>query len=216
MNTMPRIRPLLLTTVVALIMLVLSGCGTSEQPAGNGFPRAGDNDGFAGTPVDAFSLPAVTLTDTSGRPFDLRADTNAPVTLVFFGYTHCPDQCPLTTATITTALRQLEPAAREQVEVLFITADPERDTPPVMRRWLDRFDPRYTGLTGPKATIEKVADTLGVALTGKSAPVAASSGGYDVGHAPHIYAFGPDDRSILVWTGSPSISAISGDLARIL
>lgn len=218
MNEMSRIRLLLLTTVVAVVMVVLSSCGGSDQRDGHGLQRqAGDNEGFAGSRVDVFRLPDVSLTDTTGGPFDLRADTDAAVTLVFFGYTHCPDQCPLTTATITTALRQLEPAARERVQVLFITADPERDTPAVMRRWLDRFDPRFEGLTGAKATIEQVAATLGVALTGKAAPVAVSSGDYDVGHAPHVYAFGPDDRSILlVWTGSPSIAAISGDLSRIL
>src|SRR6185369_9103221 len=84
--------------------------------------------------------PQFTLTNTSGASFDFRAETQGYVTLLFFGYTHCPDECPLHMAAIATSLKQLAPEVRGQVKVVFVTADPARDTPSVLRAWLDRFD----------------------------------------------------------------------------
>src|ERR1700686_4953145 len=98
--------------------------------------------------------PRFTLTDTSGAPYDLQAKTQGYVTLLFFGYTHCPDMCPLQMNMIARALKTLSPAVQSQFTVVFVTTDPERDTPQVLRSWLDHFDKRLIGPTGSEAAIE--------------------------------------------------------------
>src|SRR3982750_1080321 len=97
--------------------------------------------------------PRFVLTDTSGAPFDFWNRTQGSVTLLFFGYTECPDQCPLHMAKIGVALKSLPPGVADQVKPVFVTTDPARDTPAVLRRWLDHFDPHFVGLTGTEAAL---------------------------------------------------------------
>src|SRR5689334_12996628 len=97
--------------------------------------------------------PSFVLTDTSGAPFDFSNRTRASVTLLFFGYTYCPDQCPMHMANIGAALKRLPPAMADQVKLVFVTTDPARDTPERLRQWLDNFDKRFIGLTGNDATL---------------------------------------------------------------
>src|SRR5579872_2163225 len=87
--------------------------------------------------------PRFTLTDTSGRPFDFIASTKGYVTLLFFGYTYCPDQCPMHMANLSSALKKLPPGTAGRVKLVFVTTDPARDTPQALRRWLDVFDRRF-------------------------------------------------------------------------
>src|SRR4029078_2346115 len=87
-----------------------------------------------------FSKPDITLTDTSGKPFNVKTDTAGVVTLLYVGYTHCPDICPTHMQQIAKALKALPAATASKVKVVFITSDPERDTPAVLRKWLDNFD----------------------------------------------------------------------------
>ncbi len=117
-----------------------------------------------------YHAPATMLTDTDGKPFSLAASTDKRLTLVFFGYTHCPDECPTTMATLASAMLQLDKADRDNVQVVFVTTDPARDTGPVIRHWLDRFDPSFVGVTGPLPKIKQVAETMGVADREGQAP----------------------------------------------
>jgi protein SCO1/2 len=100
-----------------------------------------------------------------GGPFALTAQDGTTVTqhaldghptLVFFGYTHCPDVCPATLAEISAVFKALGPDDKAQAKALFITVDPERDTPVVMKDYLSSFDPRITGLTGTPEQIKSV------------------------------------------------------------
>ena len=84
--------------------------------------------------------PRFVLTDTSGAPFDFWNRTQGSVTLLFFGYTNCPDQCPMHMANIGVALKKLPPGVAGQVKLVFVTTDPARDTRAELRRWLDSFD----------------------------------------------------------------------------
>src|SRR5947207_5200923 len=95
--------------------------------------------------------PRFVLTDTSGAPFDFWVRTRGSVTLLFFGYTNCPDQCPMHMASIGLALRKLPANVGDHVKLVFVTTDPARDTTAVLRRWLDHFDKRFVGLTGSEA-----------------------------------------------------------------
>ena len=100
--------------------------------------------------------PGFVLTDTSGAPFDFWNRTEGSVTLLFFGYTYCPDQCPMHMANLGAALKKLPRDSADQVKLVFVTTDPARDTPAVLRRWLDYFDKRFIGLTGTEAALEAV------------------------------------------------------------
>ena len=93
------------------------------------------------------------LTDVSGKTVT-DADFRGEPTLVFFGYTHCPDICPTTLSSLSQMLNGLGPD--KKAAVLFITLDPERDTPAVLKDYLSSFDPRIVGLTGSRAAIDKV------------------------------------------------------------
>src|SRR5215813_9518697 len=106
--------------------------------------------------------PRFTLTDTSSASFDFREKTQGYVTLLFFGYTRCPDQCPLHMANIAMALKKLPTSVADRVKVVFVTTDPARDSPNVLRAWLKHFDERFIGLTGSEAAIEGAQRAAGV------------------------------------------------------
>src|SRR5215831_8056426 len=106
--------------------------------------------------------PRFVLTDTSGASFDFWSQTQGSVTLLFFGYTYCPDQCPVHMANIGVALNKMSAGLRNQVKLVFVTTDPARDSPKVLRACLDNFDKRFIGLTGSEAAIEAVEKAAGV------------------------------------------------------
>jgi len=141
--------------------------------------------------------PKFALTDTSGNSFDLLARTRGYVTLLFFGYTHCPDMCPLQMHTIAEALKQLPAASAKQFKVVFVTTDPTRDTSQVLRTYLDGFDKTFIGLTGTQAAID-------AAQTAAHLPVATRSavrpdGNYDVGHAAFVLAYSKDGFAHVIY-----------------
>ena len=95
--------------------------------------------------------PSGTLTADDGKSFNLRADTRGIVTLLYFGYTHCPDLCPLTMSNTSVAMRMLPRADQAKIRVLFVSVDPGRDTAARLRSWLGGFDPAFIGLRGTAA-----------------------------------------------------------------
>jgi len=112
----------------------MSGCG-KEQPAFTNVDITGNKQFGAD-----FSLP-----DSSGKLRSL-ADYKGKVVVLFFGYTHCPDVCPTTMAELSQALQQLGPEDAKRVQVLFVTVDPERDTPELMAQYVPAFNPTFVGL----------------------------------------------------------------------
>ena len=160
-----------------------------------------------------YHAPDTELTDTEGRPFSLATSTDKRLTLIFFGYTHCPDECPTTMATLASAMLQLDEADRDDVQVVFVTTDPARDTAPVIRRWLDHFDSSFVGVTGPLPTIKRVAETMGV-------PVSQShrlpSGGYDVTHGTQVLALDGTNTVPVVWTLGATAPEFAHDIHQLL
>jgi protein SCO1 len=134
--------------------------------------------------------PAFTLTDMHGRAFDFVRETEGRLTLLFFGFTSCPDICPVHMANIAAVLQDLPQPLQRQISVVFVSADPERDTPERLQQWLGVFDPSFIGLRG---SIEEVNDVLAQLRLPPvvHGPVDAR-GSYSVGHAAHILAFTPD------------------------
>ncbi len=141
--------------------------------------------------------PMFTLTDTSSEPFDLWAKTQGSVTLLFFGYTHCPDMCPLQMYIIADALRKLPPATASQFKVVFVTTDPARDTPHVLRTYLNRFDKRFIGLTGSEQAIE--AAQIAAKLTPAKKGIRRPDGNYEVGHAAFVLAYTKDNLAHVIY-----------------
>lgn len=135
--------------------------------------------------------PALNLTDQYGRSYDLRARTEGALTLLYFGYTHCPDECPTTMADLAAALRRVSGTVRDKVVVVFVTSDPARDTPAVIRRWLAQFSSAFVGLTGDIDTIYAAAAAVGVNLV---RPKTDAAGTYQVEHGTQVLAFGMDRR----------------------
>ncbi len=194
--------------------LVLSACGTgAPQETTAGFTEHHPAGMHGAVLTEQYVVPDATLTATDGKPFSLTEDTTKPLTLVFFGYTHCPDICQIVMADITSALARLDDAQREQVGMLFVTTDPARDDPATLRRYLDRFDPGFEGLTGDLQRIVDVGESLGVAIEkGAKLP----SGGYEVAHGTQIVAVDDRDRSPIVWTEGTSPDHLAEDLAALL
>lgn len=156
--------------------------------------------------------PDLTLTSTSGKPFDLRRDTAGHVTLVYFGYTHCPDICPTTMADLASAMRKLRPDDRRKIAVVFITTDPDRDTPSVIRSWLASFDSSFIGLTGDFATISAAAKSVGIGLVEPT----AKTGNYEVTHGAEVIAFDGAHRGRLLFTSGTSPADYVADLTKML
>ncbi len=195
-----------------LLALLLTGCGGGSEPVAT--IRDGDDDGLHGALlVQQYVVPDLPLTDTDGQPFSLAADTDRPLTLVFFGYTHCPDICPLTMANVASGVARLSDEQRAQLEVVVVTTDPARDDEATLRAWLDRFDPGFEGLTGPLQRISSIGDAMGVSIEkGRKLP----GGGYEVDHSTPLVAIDARDRVPVVWTQGFSPVDLAEDLAALL
>ncbi|HET6626378.1 MAG TPA: SCO family protein [Nocardioidaceae bacterium] len=213
---MGRARRLLTAAAALSVVLTLAGCAADspDQQLTSGMKTFGDDDGMNGAVLDEpYVVPDTTLTATDDAPFSLTADTTEPLTLVFFGYTHCPDICQLVMSDIASAMTRLDQADRDKVAMLFITSDPARDDPQVLRDYLDRFDPGFEGLTGDLDTIVTVADDLGVPIEkGARMP----SGGYEVAHGTQIVGVDDRDRAPIVWTEGTSAADLAEDITTLL
>jgi protein SCO1 len=166
------------------------------------------------------------LTDVSGHlpdlDFKLTDDTDKPVTgqsflgqttLVYFGYTHCPDVCPETMARLMQVMQQLGPDAKN-TRIVFITVDPARDTAPVLHDYVRAFDAQHAvGLTGTAGAIESIAKRYRVAYQMEKRD---PSGAYDVTHSSAVYIFDSHGHARLLATESDSIDTITHDLRRVI
>jgi protein SCO1/2 len=155
-----------------------------------------------------------TLTSTDGTAFSFRQATDGNVALLFFGYTSCPDICPVHMANIAEALAHLDDGARKRIRVVFVSTDPERDTPRRLRAWLDNFDSSFVGLRGSSAEVNRLEALFGLA---SSYQERASAGGqYGVGHAAQILAFTPDDSLRVMYPFGVRQQDWVEDLPRLL
>ncbi|MBR7834467.1 SCO family protein [Actinospica durhamensis] len=160
-----------------------------------------------------YTKPDLTLTDSDGATFNLLKGTTGKLTLVYFGYTHCPDVCPTTMATLASAVRALPAAQAARVQVVFVSTDPTRDTPAVLKAWLGQYNPSFIGLTGSFATIQKAATSLGIDI---EAPVKQADGGYTVTHGAEVIAFDAKDRGYIVYTAGTTVDQFTHDIPLIL
>jgi len=165
------------TVLGALLLCVglLAGCSKAPPPA------------FQGTDItDAPLGGEFRLTDHHGKPRAL-SDFKGKVVVVFFGYTHCPDACPTTMSELAGAMKQLGDKAHD-VQVLFVTVDPERDTPALLAEYVPSFNPAFLGLYGTPVETKTVADQFKVVY--QKVPVPGGDGkNYSVDHSAGSYIF---------------------------
>ena len=213
------------TGVPALLLtaaLALAGCGTTAAAEGGESGDAGHDHGSSATvegPDDRYAgvdlpepyrRPSFTLTDTSGAEYDFRDRTGGRPTLLFFGYTNCPDICPATMADVAVALRGLEPAVAEQVQVVFVTTDPAFDSPEVLGEYLDRFDDDlptpFVGLTGEQELIDQAQLSAGV-------PLAEDDGRL---HSSLLLLYGTNDEAPVAFDAGNTSRDIAADLELVV
>jgi len=190
--------------LLTILLLTLTACGGSAQGDGQ----------LHGTRLDPpFEVSSTPLTDTDGQPYSLTRDTDRPLTLVFFGYSHCPDICQTVMSNLASAMTRLDASDRDRVDVVFVTTDPARDTQAALKTYLAHFDPGFIGLTGDLDTIVAVAKPLGIGVSqGQKLP----SGGYDITHGTTITAIDAHDQGTVYWHETTSSADLAADIHTLL
>ena len=231
-TTLTARRPTLALVALTLAASAAAGCAnapaTQERDSGAAARiDSKDTDGLNGTLIDdpPLQIAHVTLRDTDGRPVDLANIPTGKATVLFFGFTHCDDVCPTTMADLTAAQRLLPKAIAQNVTIRFVTVDPDRDTPHVLRTWLNRFSPDISGLRGSPTLVNKAERSLYADESSTTAPgpTPTATDGHEhkhttqdqVSHSGSVYIFGPDGRTVL-YTGGTSPRQYAADLTRLL
>lgn len=154
----------------------------------------------------------LSLTDQNGRPRSLQ-DFRGKVVVLFFGYTHCPDVCPTTLAEMAQVMKKLGPEA-DRVQVLFVTVDPERDTPAVLSRYVPAFDPRFLGLYGDAEATRRAAKEFKVFYEVKKGE---GQGEYTVDHSAGSYVLDTKGRlRLFVGYGRVAADDLAADIHTLL
>ncbi|REK89040.1 SCO family protein [Streptomyces inhibens] len=191
-----RRRTLLASALTAAAALSLTACGNDD-----GKPAAVVSGGTTSKPIvtldSPMEKPDLVLTDSNGKKYDLLEKTKGHPTLIYFGYTHCPDVCPLTMANIAVAAKQLPKAEQKDLRVVFVTSDPERDTPAVLKKWLGGINKDFTGLTGAFDTIQAGARSANIGI---EKPVKKKNGDVVSTHGAQVLLSSPKDDKIH-WMG---------------
>ena len=186
---------LLIATLVGVSYLIPAASDTAEQqgavPIGGPF----------------------TLTDQSGKAVT-EQDYRGRFMLVYFGYTFCPDMCPLGLQTIAQALDELPPELQERIAPLFITIDPERDTVAVMKDYVGQFHPRLVGLTGSEAEIAQAVRAYRVYASRSATP--AADGSYLVDHSTFTYLMDENGRYVTHFGHGTTPDEMAGRLKELV
>lgn len=185
--------------IALLAALLVAGCGP-------------DSASFRSTDVSGAAFGRdFALTDHTGAPRAL-ADFRGKVVVVFFGFTQCPDVCPAALATLAEAKRQLG-ADGQRVQGVFITVDPERDTPELLRNYVPAFDASFIGLYGDAAATEKVAKEFKVLYRKVPGSTAET---YTMDHSAGMFVFDPHGRLRLYVSHGTAADALAHDLRQLL
>ncbi len=171
-----------------LLAALLAACssGSSEPLSAHGFVGAELNS--------PLPKPDLVFTDTHGQPYPFKSATAGKVTLLYFGYTHCPDICPVTIANLAAVVDRMPEEVQRRLTVVFVTTDPDRDTPPVIGKWLAAFDPTFVGLTASDSVLQAAQRIVQVLPAVKDTATVPSGkpGDYIVGHAAQVVVYTRD------------------------
>lgn len=154
-----------------------------------------------------------TLTGENGNPVSWK-DFSGKYRIIYFGYAYCPDICPTDVQRAMAGLKKFEaeqPGLGAKIQPLFVSVDPERDTPAVLTEFTANFHPRLIGMTGDNATLEKVAKDFGTTFSrGATQP----GGGYLMNHFGYTYLFGPDGKPITMLPTDQGPDAVKAELDK--
>ncbi len=191
-----------LAAVLAAVVLVATGLAVAY--AGPAFSPAYTFHGSRISPP--FAAADFTLTDQDGQAVRLSDYRGQPVVL-YFGYTHCPDECPTTLALLNRALSEMK-GAGSSAQVLFVSVDPQQDTPSVLKEYLARFNPEFVGLTGQPVQVDAVLKAYGVV---------AEKVGATVTHSTYLYIIDRAGRLVLTYSfdAQPSPEEVAADLEHL-
>ncbi|WP_256641551.1 SCO family protein [Streptomyces murinus] len=203
--------------LLAAATLTLSACGSQKADSStvSSVSQESGSSGPATVLDQPWAKPGLVLTDTHGKKYDLRKETQGHPTLLYFGYTHCPDICPTTMSNIAVAAQKsLTPAQRADLRVVFVTTDPGRDTPATLGSWLKGIDPRFIGLTGDFKTIQTAARSVGIAVE----PTTKNKAGQLVSmHGTQVVAFSPkNDGGYVFFNDQATVDDYIKDLPKIV
>jgi protein SCO1/2 len=199
---------------VLIIVLLPSGflaAQSGSKKESNLHPQEMSYKGGLVTPP--LPKPKFTLTDTSGAQTDFWKKTEGHVTLLFFGYTRCPDECPLHMANIAAALKLIPASVAKQIEVVFVTTDPDRDTAGILRSWLDHFDKRFIGLSGTQAAVDAAQQAAALPVAQKAS---LNNRDYQVAHASFVIAYTKDNLAHVIYPGGVTQKDWAQDLPRLV
>ncbi len=190
-----------------LLPLALAAC---QNPTQNG----SDAGTTAAPPLAGARIGGpFTLVDQDGRTVTDRS-FSGKYRLMYFGYTFCPDVCPTDVAAIAGGMKLVAASAPDtaaKVAPIFVSVDPERDTPPVLKQFVGAFGQRLTGLTGSPAAIESIKKAYGVfAAKGEATP----GGGYMVDHSRQAYLMDPDNRPIALVPQDKGAEAVAATIRQ--
>ena len=193
--------PALTRPVMASVLLMLAACSASEQPA-------------APPPLEGAAIGGdFTLTGEDGEPVSW-GDFAGQYRTIYFGYTFCPDVCPVDVQRAMAGLKRFEesdPERAAKIQPLFVSVDPQRDTPEVLTEFTDAFHPRLIGMTGSKKQLDKAASDFAVFY---SKGEETSNGGYLMDHSNQTYLFGPDGQPLALLPTSDGPDAVAAELAK--
>ncbi len=190
----------LMLVIIGLALLSVS-CGTF-----------GSEYEYQGGLIDPpLPLPNFELKDTNGHDFRL-SDVEGDLAVIYFGYTYCPDVCPLTLWDIKKTLAELPD--RERIHVIFISVDPDRDTPEALARYIHGFDPEFIGLTDDYQKIEPVLKSFGAFA--EKAEMTDTEAGYLVNHTARLFLVNPQGELLLTYTFGFEPEALRRDLQHLL
>jgi protein SCO1/2 len=180
--------------VLLALVTVVSACGRYE---------------FRGVTLDPpKEAPDFTLTDFDGKPFRL-SEQRGKIVILFFGFTNCPDMCPAALSDMAAARRKLG-ADAEKVQGVFVSLDPDRDTPERLKRFVTAFDPTFIGLRGSEAELSPVMQDYGVTSIRRELPDSALK--YTIDHSTFIYVIDATGRWRLLFTHGMPVDDIVSDL----
>ncbi|GAA3011741.1 SCO family protein [Streptomyces fulvorobeus] len=206
----------LAAALAAAAALTLSACGSETGPADKPVAdvSTATSDKAATVLHQPFTKPDLVLTDTHGKKFDLRERTRGKPTLIYFGYTNCPDVCPLTMSNIALAKRALPKADQDELQVVFVTTDPERDTPSSLGSWLKAQDPTFVGLTGEFPAIQAGARQIGIGI---DPPKVEKDGTVTSMHGAQVVAFSPrTDKGYVLYGEDTTADDYTKDLPKLI
>ncbi len=194
----------LVCMTIATIVILSSCSGDSKDISATAsspdqFSSLAQAHNYAGAlfskPINKFNG---TLIDTNNASFNIANQTKGNVTLVYFGYTHCPDACPIAMGTLAGVKRQMPADVSKDLKVIFITVDPQRDTPNVLKEWLAKFDSSFIGLTGSAEQIKAAAIAYGIPYEkiDKATPEQLD---YFVDHFSGIFVYSSDNMAHLLY-----------------